>query len=314
MKFAVIGSGGVGGYFGAQLAKAGEDVMFTARGKHLEAMQAHGLRVVSTEGTVVVPASRCVATPEAIGPVDVVLFCVKSYDTESAGRTLKPLLRPDTVIISLQNGVENEDLLRGVFPDAVVFGGVAYVYATITRPGEVTESGGPRKLVFGPFEGSPVEHRRRATAILDVVRGAGIAAEVPGDIIAALWKKFIFITGAAGLTALTRLTLAEILAVEPTRLLLADAMGETLTVARGRRVHIEEDYLHGVFATIHRFDNNTRSSLYYDLVHGKPLELEALSGAVVRFGTALGVPTPVHRTIYAALLPYHLKHTRTTAS
>lgn len=306
MRFAVIGAGGVGGFFGAVLASAGEDVMFTARGPHLEAMKREGLRVISPRGAMQVPPERCVGSPAEIGPVDTVLFCVKSYDTERTATALAPLLGPATVIISLQNGIDNEEKLERSLPGRTIFGGVAYVYSTITRPGEVTVAGGPAKIVFGPFAGAPPEHRRRATELRDICTHAGITAEASDDIIAALWEKFIFITGAGGITALTRLTLGEILAVDQSRDLLADAMRETESVARARGVRIEEHYLDRVFGTLARFDNKTRSSLYYDLVHGKPLEIEALAGTVVRYGTALGIPTPVNRAVYAALLPYHL--------
>lgn len=306
MRFAVIGAGGVGGFFGAMLSSAGEDVTFTARGPHLEAMKREGLRVISPRGTMQVPPGRCVGSPAEIGPVDTVLFCVKSYDTERTAPALAPLLGPATVIVSLQNGIDNEEKLGRSLPGPAIFGGVAYIYSTITRPGEVTVAGGPARIVFGPFHGAPPEHTGRAAELRDICAHAGIAAEASDDIIAALWKKFIFITGAGGITALTRLTLGEILAVDESRELLADAMRETESIARARGVHIEERYLDGVFDTLARFDNNTRSSLYYDLVHGKPLEIEALSGTVVRHGAALGIPTPVNRAVYAALLPYHL--------
>jgi 2-dehydropantoate 2-reductase len=310
MRFAVIGAGGVGGFFGAVLASAGEDVMFTARGPHLAAMKREGLHVISPRGEMRVPPARCVGSPAEIGPVDTVFFCVKSYDTERAASDLAPLLGPATVIISLQNGIDNEEKLGRSLPGRIIFGGVAYVYSTITRPGEVSVAGGPAKIVFGPFAGAPPEHRRRAMEIRDICAHAGITAEVSDDIIAALWEKFIFITGAGGITALTRLTLGEILAVDQSRDLLADAMRETESVARARSVRIEEHYLDRVFGTLERFDNKTRSSLYYDLVHGKPLEIEALAGTVVRYGTALGIPTPVNRAVYAALLPYHIHHSQ----
>jgi 2-dehydropantoate 2-reductase len=306
MRFAVIGAGGVGGFFGAMLSAAGEDVWFTARGPHLDSMKREGLRVISPRGLVQVPPERCVGSPAEIGPVDTVFFCVKSYDTERTAPALAPLLGPGTVIISFQNGIDNEEKLGRLLPGRTIFGGVAYIYSTITRPGEVTVAGGPARIVFGPFEGAPPEHRRQATELRDICVHAGITAEVSDDIIAALWKKFIFITGAGGITALTRLTLGEILAVDQSRDLLADAMRETESIARARGVRIEEHYLDGVFGTLARFDNKTRSSLFYDLVHGKPLEIEALAGTVVRHGAALGIPTPVNRTVYAALLPYHL--------
>ena len=305
MRFAVIGAGGVGGYFGARLASSGEDVMFTARGAHLEAMQHGGLHVIAPDTTLHVSPGRCMGSPAEIGPVDTVFFCVKSYDTERAAAALTPLLHASTVIISLQNGIDNEDTLRRVLPGSTVFGGVAYIYSTISRPGEVTVAAGPRKIVFGPVDGT-TRDRARALEIRDVCSRAGITAEVPTDIIAALWRKFIFITGAGGITALTRLTLGEILAVNQTKDLLADAMRETAAVARAQRVEVEDRYVESVFDTLARFSNTTRSSLYYDLERGKPLEIEALAGTVVRLGAAHGIPTPVNRTVYASLLPYHL--------
>jgi 2-dehydropantoate 2-reductase len=273
-------------------------------------MRTDGLRVISTEGPVTVPPGRCVSSPAEIGPVDVVLFCVKSYDTATAARQLGPLLRSDTIVLSLQNGVENEDLLRSILPTGIVFGGVAYIYSTVSRPGEVTETAGPKKIVFGPLDGPRDPSWQRARDLLQIFNRARINAELADDIIASLWKKFIFITGAAGVTALTRLTLGEILAVEPTRTLLRDAMAETDAVAHARGVHCEDGYVDFIFSTLKRFDNATRSSLYHDLMNGKPMEIDALSGTVVRYGAAAGVPTPIHRTIYAALLPYHQHHTQ----
>jgi 2-dehydropantoate 2-reductase len=314
MRFAIIGTGGVGGYFGARLAGAGLDVVFTARGTHYEALRRSGLRVVSTDGTSVVPPRHFVESPGDIGPADVLLVCVKTYDSEQVVRALTGILQPETVIISLQNGVENDALWRTAFPRCHVFGGTAYIYSTITRPGEVTERGGQKKIAFGPYPGAAPEVVRRASRILDVFTGAGINAEIPPDIIAAIWKKFIFITGAAGITALTRLTLGEILAVPATRTLLTDAMRETEAVTRAHGVSVEPAYLENVFETLGKFDTATRSSLYNDLAHGKPLEIDALSGTVTRLGAAAGIPTPIHRTIHAALLPYHLLHTKNRKS
>jgi 2-dehydropantoate 2-reductase len=261
-----------------------------------------------------IPPRVIVGVLSGLEPADVVLVCVKSYDTESTAKLLAPVLHQNTVVISLQNGVDNEETIRRSIPGGRVFGGIAYVYATITRPGEVTESGGPRKLQFAPLPGGSEDDFAAARQIRDVCLRAGIDAEVPDDIQAALWKKFIFITGAAGLTALTRLTLGEILAVEPTRRLLLEAMRETEAVARARGVAIEPAFLDATFESLKKFDNATRSSLYYDLTHEKPMELEALAGTVVHYGEAAGVPTPIQRVIYSALLPYHLRHTQRTPS
>ena len=306
MRLAVIGSGGVGGYFGAMLHAAGHEVVFTARGEHLRAMQGAGLRVAAPEGTFLVPPGSCTGPDGDLHDPETLLFCVKSYDTAQAAAAIAPRLREGTAVVSLQNGVENEELIRRTLPRCAVFGGVAYIYATITRPGEITVGPGPRRMVFAPYGIATPPLRAQAERLLEACRGAHVAAEISTDITADIWKKFVFITGAGGLTALTRLTLAEILAVDATRELLADAMRETLAVARAHGVAVPPDFLEGVFATLGRFDNTTRSSLYYDLVNGKPMELDALPGTVMRLGARLGVPTPVNRAIYAALLPYHI--------
>jgi len=312
MKFAVIGTGGVGGYFGGMLAKSGEDVWFAARGGHLAAMQTHGLRIVSTEGEFHIPPRKITGNLTAIGPVDVVLFCVKSYDTVSAAQQLAPLLTNEAIIISLQNGVDNEEKIQHAVSTGTVYGGVAYIYSTITAPGVVSETGGPKKIVFGPLTGrrggSP-----SAKKVLGAMLAAGINATLTEEIASALWKKFVFISAVGGLTALTRLSLAEILAVDASRALLTDAMREGISIARALNISIEDEYLDTLFETLKRFDNNSRSSLYFDLTHDKPMEIDALSGTIVRYGEKLRMATPIHRTIYASLLPYHLKHMKLPA-
>jgi 2-dehydropantoate 2-reductase len=308
MKFAIFGTGGVGGYFGGKLAAHGKDVWFVARGNHLAAMRANGLCVHSTEGQYTVPAGKMTNNPAEIGPVDVALFCVKSYDTGSAAEQLAPILTERTIIISLQNGVDNEEQIQKIIPAGTVYGGVAYIYSTITAPGVITETGGPKKIIFGAMPGAKDETRETARRILDILTEAGIKAELTDDVSAALWNKFILMTSVGGLTALTRLALGEILAVEETRALLMDAMREVEAVAKARGMNIEAGYIDRLIRTLRRFGNSNRSSLYYDLIHEKPMEIEALSGAVVKYGQALGTSTPIHRTIYGALLPYHLKH------
>jgi len=309
MKFVVVGSGGVGGFFGAKIVAGGHDVWFVARGKHLAAMRTSGLHVHSTEGIMVVPPGKMTDRFADIGAADVILFCVKSYDTESTAQQLAPILTRDSIVISLQNGITNEENIQSIIPSGTVFGGVAYIYSTITAPGVITETGGPKKIVFGPMTSSPASSVR-SSQILEVMESAGIKAEVAGDITAALWKKFIFIAAVAGLTSMTRLTLGEILAVNETRTLLTEALKEVDAVARAMNVNIEPGHLDTVLETLTKFNNNTRSSLYYDLANGKPMEIEALSGTVIRYGERSGVATPIHRTIYAALLPYHRKHSQ----
>lgn len=309
MKFVVVGTGGVGGYFGGKLARSGADVWLVARGAHLKAMKANGLRVRASDGEFVVSPGRITDDYSLIGSADVVLFCVKSYDTGVTATQLSPILSPHTIIISLQNGVENEKVLQGLIPTGSVWGGVSYIYSSITAPGEVSETGGPRKIIFGALSPSTAGTTARGTKIRDAMVAAGINAVFSSDIRMDIWKKFIFISAVGGLTAMTRLTLGEILGVEPTRQLLENAMREVAAIALARNIPVEVGYTDHIFETITRPDGN-RSSMYHDLVHHKPLEIEAFSGTVVRYGRELGIPTPVHSTIYAALLPYHLQHSQ----
>lgn len=308
MKFAVIGTGGVGGYFGGKLAKAGEDVWFLARGKHLEAMRADGLHIHSFEGNWIVPPGKMTDNPADIGITDVMLFCVKSYDTESAAKQLAPMLSKDTIIISLQNGVDNEEKIQAIIPRGAVLGGVSYIYATITAPGVITHTVGPTKIAFGELNRAVQPVTETSERTLKVMQKAGINAELSSDIRIELWKKYIFIAAVGGMTALTRLTLGEILSVNESRAMLADAMRETETIARAREVNLPPKFTEYILEVLKQYDNNSRSSLYHDLVRDKRIEIEAFSGTIVKYGNELGIPTPVHRGIYAALLPYHLRH------
>jgi 2-dehydropantoate 2-reductase len=311
MKFLIHGTGGVGGYFGAKLYQAGEEVWFLARGQHLEVSRANGLRVLSTQGTITIPGDRIRGTVSEIGPVDVVLFCVKSFDTETAAAQLQPVVRDGTVILSLQNGIDNEEKIQAILPHAQVEGGVAYISSRITAPGEITETGGAQRIVFGPMDGRVTD---REQEILASFRRAGINADLKTDIVAELWRKFIFITSFGAFTAVSRLSNGEILAVPQTTNLVFDAMNEVHAVARAKGVSVGPMDREKVIAGLKRFDPNTRSSMYFDLINEKPMEVEALNGTVVRVGEELGVPTPIHRTMYAALLPYHLKHLQNRSS
>ena len=305
MRFLVLGAGGIGGYFGAKLSNTGEDIWFIARGKHLEAMKLHGLKVHSGQETLTVPPQKISGSIADVGKADVVLFCVKSYDTESAARQLAPALHKNSIIISLQNGIDNEAKIQHNIPMGTVYGGVAYIYATITAPGEITRFEGPAKIVFGPLDNRPNEQSKR---IEESFKKAGVDVNLSSNIEQELWKKFIFITGASGVTALTRLTLGELLANPETRELIRSAMEETFAIARARHISLEPKLIDTFFETLSKFKNDTRSSLYYDLANEKPMEVDALAGTVVRMGEQLGIPTPIQKTIYASLLPYHRKH------
>jgi 2-dehydropantoate 2-reductase len=225
----------------------------------------------------------------------------------SAARQLSDLLVDDSLVISLQNGVDNEDKIRHLIPHGVVYGGAAYISARITAPGEISEVAGFHRIVFGPMGSASSP---RATDVYESLVNAGIKAQLQDDITKELWRKFIFIASMGALTAASRLTHGEIIHNPQMLSLTFDAMREIRTIALKLGIDIEPIDEAKVLEGLKRFSDDTRSSMYFDLVAGKPMELEALNGAVVRFGAQLGIPTPIHRVIYSMLLPYHLKHTQ----
>jgi 2-dehydropantoate 2-reductase len=311
MRYVIIGTGGIGGYFGARLHAAGEDVWFVARGAHLRAMREHGLKVISTGGTFTVPPQKVAGEPTSIGHADVVLVCVKTYDTEDATQQMSPLLTDDTLVLSLQNGVDNVQKIQRLLLHGHAHGGVAYISSRITAPGEITEVGGFQRIVLGSSS-PPLDSRIRA--VHEGFLRSGVKCDIQEDINKELWKKFIFIASMGAMTALSRLTHGEILSNPRTLSLTFDAMREIQAIAWKLGVDVEPVDESKVLEGLKRFDPSTRSSMYFDLVSGKPMEIEALNGTVVRFGEQLGIPTPIHRVIYASLLPHHLKHVQQRAS
>jgi len=311
MRYVIMGTGGVGGFFGAKLASSGEDVWFVARGKHLDAMKNHGLNVKSTDGSFTISPEKVTGDAASIGVADVVLFCVKSYDTEVAARQISSFLNDDSIVLSVQNGVDNVDKIQRELHHGFAYGGAAYLSARITAPGEITETGGFQRIVFGPTSG-PVTSRARD--IHASFLKAGIKCDLHDNINRELWRKLIFIASMGALTALSRLTHGEILSDPRMLQLTFDAMREIQGIAWKLGIDVEPVDEAKILEGLKRFDPNTRSSMFFDLVSGKPMEVEALNGTVVRFGEQLGLPTPIHRVIYASLLPHHLKHMQQRAS
>ncbi|MGO9178533.1 MAG: 2-dehydropantoate 2-reductase [Candidatus Limnocylindrales bacterium] len=303
MRLAVVGVGGLGGYFGARLAQAQNDVRFLARGRHLEALRIRGLRVQSVFGDFALAPAQVPAAddPHQIGPVDVVLFTVKSFDTEAAARLLPPLLRPDPAVISLQNGIDNEEKLGAEIGAEHVVGGAAYVFAELVEPGVVRHSGGPTRLVFGEFDGRP-------SARLEVFRAAclraGFGAEIVADIRAALWTKYAFICAQAGTTAAVRQPIGVIRETPATWALFRRIVEETWRVGRAEGVRLPDDLVQRQLDLAARIEPANYSSLHDDLVAGRRMELDALLGELVRRGARAGVPTPAAETLYAVLRPW----------
>lgn len=301
MKTAVMGSGGVGGYFGARLAAAGNDVTFIARGAHLEAIRSEGLRVQSPKGNVHVNPAAATNDPAEVGPVDVVLFATKLYDTESAGEQCKPFIGDETAVISLLNGVDSEQQLSHILGAEHVVGGVARISAEIAAPGVIKHHSDFASIEFGELDGPA---STRLQKFHSVAREAGIDAFLRDDIVEAIWQKFVMLASFSAITALTRLPAGPIRDTPETWKLVEAVARETAAVARARAVNLADGAVDGIVKLIHGLPDGMKSSMLVDLERGNRLELEWLSGAVCRLGRESGVETPVHDVVLAALMPF----------
>jgi 2-dehydropantoate 2-reductase len=304
MKIGVVGAGGVGGYYGARLASAGAEVALIARGKHLAAIRDRGLQVRADDGdfTVRVAASD---DPGEIGPCDAVLFCVKSYDTEQAAGLLEPLLKSETGVVSLQNGVDNEEKIAAGIGPGHVIGGVSFILSHIAEPGVVEKVGSVRRVIFGELDGS---HTERVERLLAEFRRAEIDSDVADDIRVVLWDKFAFLCALAGLTAVTRLPIDKLLAVPETRELFREMVREVALVARAEGVELADGIVDQKTAFAEALGPDSFSSLHHDLVTGHRLELDALHGEVTRRAARHGVSVPVTDVVYALLRPWEAGH------
>jgi 2-dehydropantoate 2-reductase len=297
-SIAVYGAGGVGAYFGGRLALAGADVSLIARGEHLEALRREGLRVESIHGDfeVDLPATD---DPADIGPVDYVLVCVKSFDTETID--LDPLVGEDTAVLSLQNGVRNErTLAEGVGEDRVL-GGVCYVFSTIKEPGVVEHTGGPARIVFGELDGSVTD---RAERFRDLCERAEIAVELSEDVRVAMWEKFAFIVAQAGVTAAVRLPIGEIRESEASWAMYERIMREVESVAAAEGAPLPEGTVDRWLEFARDLEADAYSSLHYDMTHGKRMELDAFHGTVVELAEDHDIDVPACEAVYAILEPW----------
>jgi 2-dehydropantoate 2-reductase len=301
MRIAVMGTGGVGGYFGARLADHGHDVAFIARGAHLAAIRDGGLRVRSPLGDLHLPRVTATDDPGELEPVDLVLFGVKLWDTEPAAEQIQPLLRADTAVLSLQNGVVSDDVLRRVLGPEHVLGGVCYIAALIEEPGVIRHNGPLQKIVFGEYGGGAPA---RVTAFRDACADSGIEVEVSPDIERAIWEKFVFLVGLSATTTLTRTPIGPIRANPRSRAFLHDVLAEVVAVARAQGVDLPADYADDRLAFVDTVPESMTSSMHGDLERGRRLEVEWLSGDVADRGRTLGVPTPANRAV-ADLLAVH---------
>lgn len=294
MRIAIMGSGGVGGYFGARLAQGGADVTFIARGAHLAAMRESGLRVESPLGDLHIAKPKVTEDPGEIEPVDLILFSVKLWDTESAARSVASLVGPKTGVISFQNGVQKDDVLREVLGKQAVIGGVSYIAATIGEPGLIRHSGKMQKLVFGEYDGSTTE---RVERLRDACAAGGIDHELSVQIRQTIWEKFVFLVGLSGTTSTARVPIGPIRSNDRSRAFLRDVMDEVVQVARAEGVPLSADFADNRLAFCDGLPPTMTSSMHNDLERGGRLEVSWLSGDVVARGARLGRPTPCNRAI-----------------
>ena len=300
MKIAVIGAGGVGGYFGARLARGGHDVTFVARGRHLAAIRERGLAIESALGDATV---RCPATDDlsALGPVDVAMLCVKLWDVEATAPKLAGIVSNGGVVIPFQNGVESADRVAAALGASHVLGGVAYIAATIRAPGVIAHTGTMARLRVGAFPGGPDD---RAAAFADACRSAGIEVEHVPDIRRALWEKFVFLASFSGITSAARVPIGVVRADPDLRAAFESAVREAWAIGRTRGLALADDYVARQLAFLDGLPADMRSSMQNDLAAGNRLEAPWLSGAVARMAAESGLPAPVSATLYAAMKPW----------
>jgi 2-dehydropantoate 2-reductase len=303
MRFAVLGSGAVGGYYGARLAQAGHEVTFLARRQHLAAIRARGLEIRSPLGDFVVKAAAT-DNPAEVGPVDTVLFAVKTYDNGAALPMLKPLVGPETAVLTLQNGVDSVDEVAAVAGERAVLGGAAYVATALSSPGVIEQTGTHRRIVFGETFGRHASLTPRVERLSAAMLAADIQAEPKADARTPLWEKFIYLAPFAGFTGAARLPIGPLWSLPRFRELFLEAVGEVERVARAEGVPVSGTAREEITRYVDALPPATRSSLLIDLQQGKPIEVEALPGSVSRRGMRAGVATPIMTTLYAVLKPH----------
>jgi 2-dehydropantoate 2-reductase len=301
LRIAIMGSGGVGGFFGARLVKGGADVTFIARGTHLAAMREHGLAIESTDAAQCMRLAKVQVTddPASVGPVDMVMFAVKLWDTEAAARQLLPAMTPQTGVISFQNGVQKDEMLRPILGEHALMGGVAYVGTTISRPGVIAQTGPLQRLVFGEYDG---RRSPRAEAFLDACRRGGINAELSDDVRRSIWEKYVVLVAMSGATTAMRATIGPIRSNPRTREFLLDLAREVVAVGRALGVNLPADYAEQRIPFFDGWPAEMTTSMHHDLKAGRRLELQWLSGGVVELGAKAGVPTPLNRAVRDILL------------
>ena len=295
MKIAMMGSGGVGGFFGGRLAKAGCDVTFIARGAHLAALREQGLMLENEpQGNIHVPQVKATDDPAQVGPVDLVILSVKLWDTEAAAKQVAPMVGPDTAVLSLQNGVIKDEIMRRVFGDKAVMGGVCYVATHISKPGTIHQTGTMQRIVVGEYDGSV---SKRVKDLHEALVQSGVTAELSTDVRRSIWEKYVFLVGLSATTTSMRRTLGPVRSNPQTRTFLQDLMAEVVAVGRAHGVALTDEFAGSRMAFADSLPADMTSSMHHDLEKGNRLEVDWLSGGVVKLGREKGVPTPCNRAV-----------------
>jgi 2-dehydropantoate 2-reductase len=305
MKFAIFGTGGVGGYFGGRLAKAGQDVTFIARGKHLSAIIDSGLRVDSIGGDFVIKPVKVTDLPQSVGKVDCVIVATKAWQLTESIEQLKTLVGEKTAILPLLNGMEHMDLLLDTFGSERVLGGFCGISSFIAGPGHITHVGSKPTIAFGELDHQMSERIQKLEEIFSTLDGINvIAAE---NIHIAMWDKFIFICSVSGVGAVTRQPFGVFRKIPESRAMLNASVEEVVRLGRAKGMNLPSDMVDAMMQRIDGFPEGMFASMQKDIMEGKPSELESQTGAVIRMGRDLGIPTPTHEFIYASLLPMELQ-------
>jgi 2-dehydropantoate 2-reductase len=304
MRLAILGSGAVGGYYGAKLARAGHDVTFIARGAHLQAIRERGLQITSAALGDFTVSARAVEDTREVGPVDVVIVAVKAYDNGTALPMVVPMVGPATTVLTLQNGVDSVNEVAALVGEAPVVGGATYIATALASPGVIEQTGTHRRIVFGEVFGSLPRMTDRVRAIEEALAGADIQAEAVEDGRIPVWEKFIFLAPVAGFTGAARLPIGPLWEDAVTRAQFLDGCREVERLARAEGVPVAADRIDQIAAYVESIPGTMRSSLLIDLSAGKKIEVEALQGSVVRRAERLDVPVPIMKTLYAVLKPW----------
>jgi 2-dehydropantoate 2-reductase len=304
MKILIMGTGGVGGYYGGLLAGQGNDVTFISRGAHLYAMRHEGLKVHSVHGDFTVSPVNATDDPLNVGPVDLILFCVKAYGTDEAAQAIRPAMGLHTVVLSLQNGIDAAERIGKVIGMEHVLGGATWLSSAVEAPGVIRQVSQFRRVVLGELDGSRSE---RIQSVYEVLKSTGIDVELSEDILKILWTKFVFISSASSLGSLTRLPMAEYRSIPETRAMIMGLMREVEALARAQGIALDEDVVQKSLEFMDSAAPHIKASMQLDVESGHRTELESMVGVIGRKGRELNVPTPVADFIYASLLPIELK-------